>query len=105
MPKRRGGTAAYPNLSEQKRREAEAFLLIGEKPLTYSEIKKLGYDFWKKQKSIDHGHFDNLVYDDGKHRVWISRQSVADYDGDRKAWLAERMTIEHRSSNGNWVKA
>lgn len=71
--------------------------------LTLREAKIAGYDFWKRQKAIDQGHFDNLVYDDGKLRVWASRMTLADFDGDRSAWMAERVTFEKRI-NGDWVK-
>jgi hypothetical protein len=74
------------------------------KLLSLKEIKLLSYDFWKRQSAIDSGHFDNLVYDDGKHRVWVSRMTAADYDGDRDAWMSERLTIE-KKSGGSWVKA
>jgi len=72
--------------------------------LSLSQIRSLGYDFWKKQPTIESGQFDNLVYDDGKHRVWVSRQSLADYDGDRRAFMADRLTVEKRTKAG-WVKA
>jgi hypothetical protein len=55
----------------------------------------------RKAKMIDSGHFDNLKYDDGKARVWITRQTVADYYGDRKAWMQARMTIE-QLVGGSW---
>jgi hypothetical protein len=64
----------------------------------------LGYDFWKRQETLDSGHFDNLKYDDGKIRVWVSRQSIADYGGDKRAWEADRLTIE-KNENGDWVRA
>jgi hypothetical protein len=67
-------------------------------------LKAKGYDYWKRQATIESGHFDNLVYDDGNFRVWVSRQSLADYDGDRKAWMADRLTVEKKTA-GRWVKA
>ena len=71
---------------------------------TAASLKSHGYAFWLAQPTLESGHFDNLKYNDGKHRVWVSRQSLADYDGDRKAWMAERLTVE-KLVNGSWVKA
>lgn len=67
-------------------------------------LKTRGYAYWLAQPTLESGHFDNLKFDDGKHRVWVSRQSLADYDGDRKAWMADRLTVE-KLVNGNWVAA
>ena len=64
------------------------------------EILDLGYGFWSRQPVIERGHFDNLVYDDGGMRVWVSRQTLADYAGDRRAWLADRMTVEEKGPRG-----
>jgi hypothetical protein len=69
-----------------------------------ASLKKRGYDYWKRQPTLDSGHTDNLVYDDGRARVWVTRMTVADYDGDRRAWMAERLTVEHLV-NGVWKRA
>lgn len=69
---------------------------------TLREIKALGYDWWKKQPVLDQGHFDNLVYDDGRYRVWVSRQGPGDYDS-RRDWLEDRFTIEE-NRRGRWVR-
>lgn len=46
--------------------------------------------------TIHSGHFDNLKFDDGKNRVWLSRMTVADgmpYDN--------QVTVE-KLIDGNW---
>jgi hypothetical protein len=68
-----------------------------------ASLRKRGYTYWRQQPALDSGHFDNLVFNDGAHRVWVSRMTVADYGGDRAAWLRERLTIE-KLKNGSWVK-
>jgi hypothetical protein len=66
-------------------------------------LKARGYDYWKAQPTLESGHFDNLKYDDGARRVWVSRASLADYGGDRRAFVADRLTVE-KLVGGNWVK-
>lgn len=76
------------------------------KAVSGRELGSLGYAYWKKQPTIDSGHFDNLKYDDGKHRVWVSRMTQADYGEGREArtaWLSERLTVE-RLHQGSWEK-
>jgi len=70
---------------------------------TPAKLRGRGYAYWRSQPALDSGHFDNLVYDDGTYRVWVSRQSLADYDGDRAAWKSEQMTIE-QLLKGRWTK-
>jgi hypothetical protein len=72
-------------------------------PVSAASLKRLGYEYWRRQPTLESGHFDNLVYSDGKHRVWVSRASVADYGGDRRAWLAERLVVE-ALHKGRWEK-
>lgn len=52
----------------------------------------------KKMPTKDWSHFDNLKYDDGKYRVWLSRMTVADgapYDN--------QVTVE-QNKNGVWTQ-
>jgi hypothetical protein len=92
-------------LPHRGRKDVLMALLGPSKPRhTVRALKAKGYDYWKRQPAIEHGHFDNLVFDDGQHRVWVSRATLADYDGDRRAYLADRLTIEHRVG-GAWVRA
>jgi hypothetical protein len=72
-------------------------------PASVKGLKRRGYAFWKHQPVLDRGHTDNLVYDDGRHRVWVSRMTIDDYDGDRQAWLADRLTVEE-NINGRWTR-
>lgn len=66
-------------------------------------LKVRGYAYWKSQPTLESGHHDNLKYDDGAHRVWVSRASLADYDGDRRAYMADRLTVE-KLTGGRWEK-
>src|SRR5271154_3361743 len=66
------------------------------------KLRKRGYAYWRQQPALDSGHTDNLVYDDGNLRVWVSRMTLADYGGDRAAGNREKLTIE-QLRNGNWV--
>lgn len=70
---------------------------------TASSLRSHGFEFWQHQPTLESGHFDNLKFDDGKHRVWVSRQSLEDYGGDRQAWLAERLTVEELI-HGRWER-
>ena len=57
---------------------------------------------WQKMPTLESGHTDSLKFDDGKHRVWVSRMTLADYGGDRAAFNRERMTVEE-NVGGVWV--
>lgn len=100
---RRATTRYVLEVESRHRSAARAMMVI--KPLTLSEIRKLGYDYWRRQKMVSNdGHTDDLMYDDGRYRVWVSRMSLEDYDGDRRAFEANKWTIE-KLANGKWVKA
>jgi len=49
-----------------------------------------------EMNTIRQGHFDNLKYDNGNTRIWVSRMTVADGAGCNK-----EITVEHLI-NGNW---
>jgi len=51
--------------------------------------------------TIEQGHTDNLKFQSSRLRVWVSRMSLADYDGDVKVWERERLTFEAYVS-GKW---
>ena len=89
--------------AKRTKRNPGDFSTARDRRATLPGLRSLGYEYWRDQPAIDSGHFDNLVYDDGHHRVWVSRMSLADYGGNRSAWLAERLTFEKRV-NGRWVK-
>jgi hypothetical protein len=64
---------------------------------TVKELRSLGYDYWRKQPSLgEAGQFDNTVYDDGRTIVLVSRATLADYEGNRAAWLRERLSVGKR---------
>lgn len=69
-----------------------------------ASLRGKSFDYWRRQPVLEQGHTDNLVFDDGQHRVWVSRMTLADYDGDRRAYMADRLTIERRGAGG-WVRA
>ena len=66
-------------------------------------LRGRGFEHWSRQPVIEQGHTDNLVHDDGSFRVWISRMVLADYDGDRARWDADRITVEH-CKGGRWER-
>jgi hypothetical protein len=81
--------------------------LIGQRTssVTIAQLRRRGgHEYWSRQRVIDSGHTDNLVFDDGHHRVWVSRMTLDDYDGDRRAYLADRITFERRTPAG-WKRA
>ena len=65
-------------------------------------LRARGYEYWKAQHTLESGHTDNLKYDDGRVRVWVSRMGLEDY-GSRADWLADRLTIE-KLVKGRWEK-
>lgn len=72
--------------------------------VTARALGELGYNFWLKEKTLESGHFDNLKYDDGEFRVWVSRMTPEDYGEGRiarEAWMAERFTVQHLI-RGSW---
>lgn len=84
--------------------------------ISLQRIVDYGYSFWARQPTIEQSHFDDLKYVGESPmvggdisgrivrrpiRVWVSRQSLADYDGDRRAYNEDRFTVE-RLVNGQW---
>ena len=72
--------------------------------LTLGQIKSIPYGVWEGMKTIESGHFDNLKYQSPTFRVWVSRATLADYDGDRAAYARDRFTVE-KNVNGRWERA
>jgi hypothetical protein len=62
-----------------------------------------GFAYWRAQPTIEQGHTDNLVHDADGLRVWVSRMTLADYDGDLIALRRDRLTIE-RHEHGRWIR-
>lgn len=53
-------------------------------------------------RAISQGQTDNLVIESPRFRVWVSRMTQDDYNGDTDAYVAERRTYEERI-DGEWV--
>jgi hypothetical protein len=53
---------------------------------------------------LESGHDSDLVFDDGHTRVWRSRMTIEDFDGDKAAWERERVVVE-KKTNGRWARA
>lgn len=65
-------------------------------------MRAKGYEYWVAQPTIEQGHTHNLKFDNGKIRLWISRLTPEDFDGDVAAWRQQRMEFE-RNVKGKWV--
>lgn len=70
---------------------------------SFSSLEAIGYERWKAKPTLESGHTDNLKYDDGEYRVWVSRMTLADYDGDRAAWMNDRLVVEKLIA-GRWTR-
>jgi hypothetical protein len=64
------------------------------------ELRRHGLDYWKSKPTISSGQTHNLKYDDGKHRVWVTRMTPEDYDT-RAAYENEKLVFE-RHFDGRW---
>jgi hypothetical protein len=51
--------------------------------------------------TLSEGHMDDLKFDDGKRRVWLSRMTAEDYNDDERAFENELVTIEE-NKGGSW---
>lgn len=54
--------------------------------------------------TLESGHTDDLKFDDGKHRVWVSRMGPEDYGDDyqsQKRYESDLVTVEH-NRGGTW---
>lgn len=49
---------------------------------------------WQSMPTIHAGHFDNLKFENPSFRVWLTRATLADYDGDAHAYADARLCIE-----------
>ena len=54
--------------------------------------------------TLEQGHTDNLKFDDGKRRVWLSRMTAEDYGDDERAFENELVTVE-QNKGGAWKPA
>lgn len=70
---------------------------------TLAELLAVPLAVWQGQPTIESGHFDDLKFQSKAFRVWTSRQSLADYDGDARMYTRERMTVESLIA-GIWVR-
>jgi len=71
---------------------------------TLADLRRVPRLEWEAAPTLSSGHTDNLKYESPRYRVWSSRMTLADYDGDRKAFNDERLVIEE-NKNGRWERA
>lgn len=67
------------------------------------QLQDVSIQRWEAMPSLESGHTDDLKYDDGRHRVWVSRMTLEDYGGDRRAWLSDLVVIEELRG-GRWAR-
>ena len=70
---------------------------------TLMELVRTPVAAYEAAPTLHSGHFDDLKFESPKYRVWVSRADLADYDGDRKLFDAERNVIE-TNVNGRWLR-
>jgi hypothetical protein len=71
---------------------------------TFKELYQLFDHEWAARPTLHVGQTHDLKYDDGQHRVWMSRLRPEDYDVPEPArkQLDERRVIE-RFEGGRWI--
>ena len=71
---------------------------------TFGELRnQIPLSVWQAMPTLCSGQTDDLKYESPHFRVWVSRMTLKDYDGDSAVYLDERLTIEH-SIDGVWVR-
>jgi hypothetical protein len=70
---------------------------------TLTELLRVPREVYASAPTLESGHTDNLVYKSPTHKVWVSRMSLEDYGGDRKAWEDDRNVVE-TLVNGRWCR-
>jgi hypothetical protein len=58
---------------------------------------------WQTRPTIHAGQFDDLKFENAQFRVWVSRMTLADYDGDGAAHAADRLCVE-QLVDGAWLR-
>ncbi len=81
---------------------------VGDKPSEtrdqeFNRIYNIPLATLQGMRALAQGQADNLVYESPRFRVWVSRMTQADYDGDSASYLAERRTFEEKIG-GVWVR-
>jgi hypothetical protein len=72
-------------------------------PVTIADLWNLGMIGVDALPILAQGQFDNLRFDNGKLRLWSTRSTVADYNGDVEAFTKERYVVEELR-NGRWER-
>ncbi len=65
---------------------------------TFNDLYQITFAEWRAMPTLHQGHTDNLKYESPRYRVWVSRMTLADYNGDRDAYMRDRFTIEEYES-------
>jgi hypothetical protein len=69
----------------------------------FAQLSAISFDEWQQQPTIHEGQYDNQKFDSPRFRVWVTRCSVEDYDGDVAAYEAEKLVIE-KLIDGRWTQ-
>jgi hypothetical protein len=68
---------------------------------TFSELYQLTIQELQALPTLSSGQDSDLKYESERYRVWCSRMSIHDYDGNNKAYSDERIQIEELI-DGRW---
>jgi hypothetical protein len=80
---------------------AEAIFLDAD--ADWDDLSQISLGQWQRAPVLHQGQYDNLVFENDRFRVWLSRQSLFDYGNDAEAYSNERYTIE-KLIDGRWTK-
>jgi hypothetical protein len=69
---------------------------------TFLELYQVTLAEWQSMPTLASNNDSDLKYDTGRYRVWNSRMSIADYDGDAKSYADERIQFEELIG-GRWI--
>jgi hypothetical protein len=69
---------------------------------TFNDLYQLLPHEWADFETLSSAQTHDLKFDDGKYRVWVSRMTLRDYDGNAEAYGNERLQFE-RYDHGTWI--
>jgi hypothetical protein len=78
---------------------AEAIFLDAD--ADWDDLSQISLAQWQRAPVLHSGQYDNLVFENDRFRVWVSRSHLTDYNGDAEAYSENRFTIE-KLINGRW---
>jgi hypothetical protein len=69
----------------------------------WDDLSQISLGQWQRAPVLLQGQYDNLVFENDRFRVWVSRSSIYDFSGDHFLYNEERYTIE-KLIDGRWKK-